>query len=222
MDNATTRLRQTFRYPTGEDEDGDAEEGLDQEQVINKLSSHDTSSTTLYTRLLLVLPLAPVILYLPLLVRISTALPSLVAAVSLLATAYTLCFLPLPPVSATVAHSPQGKPASPKGKSIARDSYGYRATYTLAPGAPSDEPLPYLSRDSSVLVRRYLVVTNAVICGMLAAWELWQGRTWSEGMMIGGGFVPGFILCVILWARKELRVVDLGELEKLRYRQRGI
>jgi hypothetical protein len=36
-------------------------------------------------------------------------------------------------------------------------------------------------------------------------------------MAIGGGYVPGLILTVVLWARRELRVVDLGELERLRY-----
>lgn len=56
---------------------------------------------------------------------------------------------------------------------------------------------------------------------LLAVAELAQGRTWSEGMMIGGGYVPGLILTVVLWARRELRVVDLGELEKLRYSTKG-
>lgn len=46
--------------------------------------------------------------------------------------------------------------------------------------------------------------------------ELYQGMTWSEGVVLGGGYLPGFVLGVVLWARRELRVVDLGELEKLK------
>jgi hypothetical protein len=57
---------------------------------------------------------------------------------------------------------------------------------------------------------------------VLAVLELWQGRTWSEGVMVGGGYLPGFMLSVVLWARRELRVVDMGELEKLKYQAKGI
>jgi hypothetical protein len=40
-------------------------------------------------------------------------------------------------------------------------------------------------------------------------------------MMIGGGYVTAFVMVVVMFARRELRVVDLGELERLRYRSRG-
>jgi hypothetical protein len=40
-------------------------------------------------------------------------------------------------------------------------------------------------------------------------------------MMVGGGYVPLFVLVFILWARRELRAVDLGELERLRYKGRS-
>jgi len=39
--------------------------------------------------------------------------------------------------------------------------------------------------------------------------------------MAGGGLVPGFVFGVILFARTQLRPVDVGSLEKLRYRYKG-
>lgn len=56
---------------------------------------------------------------------------------------------------------------------------------------------------------------NGAVCGLLAVLELVQGREWREGMMIGGGFISGLVLTVVLWARRELRVVDMNELERL-------
>jgi hypothetical protein len=37
-------------------------------------------------------------------------------------------------------------------------------------------------------------------------------------MTVGGGYMPGLVFSVVMWARRELRVVDMGELERLRYR----
>jgi hypothetical protein len=94
--------------------------------------------------------------------------------------------------------------------------------------APSDTtkqertPVPYLSDEVTDLVAKYIVSANGVMCVLLALLELWQRRTWSEGIMVGGGYLPGFVLSVVLWARRELRVVDMGELEKLKYRSKAI
>lgn len=66
------------------------------------------------------------------------------------------------------------------------------------------------------MLARYIVPGNGVVCGLLAVAELVQGREWREGMMIGGGYLPGLVLTVILWARRELRVVDMSELQQLR------
>lgn len=75
---------------------------------------------------------------------------------------------------------------------------------------------PWLSDEVQESLARYAVPGNGVVCGLLALLELIQGREWREGMMIGGGYLPGLVLTVILWARRELRVVDMSELEKLR------
>ncbi|KAF2872480.1 hypothetical protein BDV95DRAFT_492341 [Massariosphaeria phaeospora] len=215
---ASTRLRRTFHYPTDSEDDDAVEEGMDeqdQEELISKLSTHDTSSTRLYMRILLVLPLAPILLYLPRLVNPSTFLPSLVAISTFLATAYTLYFLPLPPVRVTVTNTAALKSdPSRKGKSISRDSHGLRA----AAQTPDRPAVPYVSNETADLLARYIVTVNGVVCMLLAVAELWRGKEWKEGIMIGGGYVPGTVLAVVLWARRELRVVDLGELEKLRYR----
>ena len=41
-------------------------------------------------------------------------------------------------------------------------------------------------------------------------------------MVVGGGYVPGVVLGVILWARRELRAVDMVELERARVVREGL
>lgn len=76
--------------------------------------------------------------------------------------------------------------------------------------------VPWVSEEVQEVLARYIVPGNGAVCGLLAVAELFQGREWSEGMMIGGGYLPGLVLTVILWARRELRVVDMSELQQLR------
>lgn len=175
---------------------------LDQEELISLLSTHDASSTLLYTRILLVLPLTPILLYLTHLFDIRNFTPSLAAIVSLLASAYTLYYLPLPPINLS-----------------SQSTRGSSGRNFVVP--PETQRVPYLSSDTAEIVRKYIITANSSLCVILALWELMQRRSWSEGMMIGGGYIPGFVFAVILWARQELRVMDLGELERLRYRTKG-
>jgi hypothetical protein len=63
---------------------------------------------------------------------------------------------------------------------------------------------------------------NAALCIGLAVHEVARGRAWSEGMVIGGGYVPGVVLGVIVWARRELRAIDLVELERARIVREGL
>jgi hypothetical protein len=188
----------------------------DQEELITTLSSRDTSSTTIYTYVLLILPLSPILLYIPKLFALNTCIPSLAAILSLLASAYTLFFLPLPPQTNKNTTTPSIYNLG-KGKAILRDESGLKAAFV----APETRSVPYVSADVAELLRMYLIPVNAAVCVILVLWELSHGREWREGMMIGGGYVPLFIGTVILWARRELRVVDLGELERLRYRGKG-
>jgi hypothetical protein len=76
----------------------------------------------------------------------------------------------------------------------------------------------WLEEGVQEVLARYIVPVNGVVCGVLAVVELVKGREWREGMMVGGGYVPGLVLTVVLWARRELRAVDLSPLEELRSR----
>lgn len=83
-------------------------------------------------------------------------------------------------------------------------------------------PVPYIPYEIADILAQYIVPINSAICIILALVELYQRRTWSDGVVLGGGYLPGFVLSVVLWARRELRVVDLGELEKLKGGGKGI
>lgn len=65
------------------------------------------------------------------------------------------------------------------------------------------------------MIAEYIVPANRAACGALALYEVWQGGNWSEGFMVGGGYLPGLICFLILWARTELRIIDMDALEKM-------
>lgn len=176
----------------------------DQAHLITKLSTHDTSATRIYTQLLLILPLAPIPFYLPRLFSTSTVLPSLVSIASLLATAYTLYFLPLPP---TEMEPIDGKPV--------RGSYKTPPWEKKASEKSVRRPVPYISSQLADHLADYLVMVNRAVCGALALWEVWIGSDYSKALGVGGGFLPGVICMVIVYARTELRIIDMDSLEKL-------
>jgi hypothetical protein len=144
----------------------------------------------------------------------STLLPTLLAISSFLASAYTLYFLPLPPVQISVLNTSDLK----KGNSNAWNV----PTHAQPDTRRERTPVPGLSDEVTDVVAQWIVSVNGVVCVVLAVLELWQGRTCGEGVMVGGGYLPGFVLSVVLWARRELRVVDMGELEKLKYQSKGM
>lgn len=76
--------------------------------------------------------------------------------------------------------------------------------------------MPYISDETADHLAKYIVPANAGIAILLALLELVRGRSWSEGVVVGGGYLPGVVLSVVLWARRELRVMDMSELEKLK------
>ena len=187
----------------------------DQETLLTSLQTHDTSSTRLYTYLLLLFPSCIALLTLPGLLRLPTLVPSLLALASLAATAYALYFLPLPPRSAGIVVDGQNAPTG-KGKGKGRSVGGYGLGTRASARQAERKDVPWLSDEMQELLARYIVPANGVVCGVLAVAEMVQGREWREGMMIGGGYLPGLVLTVVLWARRELRVVDLSELQQLR------
>jgi hypothetical protein len=183
----------------------------DQTHLISSLYAHDTSSTRLYTLLLTALPLIPAFLHTLLLARLDTLLPSLVAIASFLASAYALYFLPLPPVQVGIINTSELKTKKSVG-------YGWNVPATTTASTRHERrPVPYIPDDAADALEKYIIPANSATCVLLALFELWHARTWSEGITVGGGYLPGFVLSVVLWARRELRVVDLGQLEGLKY-----
>ena len=96
--------------------------------------------------------------------------------------------------------------------------------YGIHPKTPSWEkpteksvrrPVPYVSAQTADMVGDYIVMVNRAVCGILALYEVFLARHWSEGFMPGGGYLPGVICLVILWARTELRIIDMAALEKV-------
>lgn len=75
--------------------------------------------------------------------------------------------------------------------------------------------------DAGRSVRRHVVPLNGVLSAVLAVREGLAGTGWREGLAGGGGYVPAFVFLLVLVARTQLRPVDVGELERLRYRYKG-
>jgi UDP:flavonoid glycosyltransferase YjiC (YdhE family) len=219
---AATRLRRTFQYPSESDDEDAVEAGMDaqgttfppshpprklrppdQADLLTNLSTHDTRTTSTYTHLLLALPLLPIALYIPLLFRLSSLPAAGLAIPSLLASAYTLYFLPLPPIRISVAHVSDLQSSSARSKP--------------AETKTERRPVPYLSGATAELVAQWVVAANGLLCAVLAVAEVLQGRPWGEGMTVGGGYLPGLVFAVVMFARRELRAVDMSELERLQH-----
>ncbi|CAN9257590.1 unnamed protein product [Alternaria alternata] len=141
------------------------------------------------------------------------------------ATAYTLYFLPLPPTQMEpidgVDMTPSTSQQPSRGKGKGKKPMGGYGIYNKTPSweQPTEKsvrrPVPYLSEDMADRIGDYIVPINRAVCGLLALYEVWLAREWSEGFMIGGGFLPGVICLIILWARTELRIIDMDALERI-------
>jgi hypothetical protein len=140
----------------------------DQENLISTLSAKDTSSTRFYTALLSALPLAPAILHIPLLTNLRAFLPSLIAITSFLASAYTLYFLPLPPVKINIINTSDLKSKKAGG-------YGWNVPAQSDTPKSEQRPVPYVSDEVAQLVGKYIVPGNGVVCVLLAMLESWLG-----------------------------------------------
>lgn len=82
--------------------------------------------------------------------------------------------------------------------------------------------VPYVSEGVANVLAEWVVVGNGVLCGVLAVVEVFRGRAWGEGMAVGGGYLPGLVMMVVMFARRELRAVDMSELDRLRGGGKGI
>ncbi|TGO55401.1 hypothetical protein BOTNAR_0245g00060 [Botryotinia narcissicola] len=97
MEQTTSRLRKTFRYPTDNDSDDSLPDALDEEEqdnLIQHLATLHTKYNTIYTRFLLCLPLISIIPYLLTLFSPITSLLSILSITSLLSTAFLIYSLP--------------------------------------------------------------------------------------------------------------------------------
>ncbi|KAJ4406018.1 hypothetical protein N0V91_004902 [Didymella pomorum] len=142
---ATTRIRKTFHYPDSSDDEDTVEAGLDaqdQAALLDTLQTRDTTSTRLYTLLLLVFPATIFIFTLPHLFALTGFFPSLLALASLAASAYTLYYLPLPAQSAGIlvdGHHIHEKIGKRKAKRRAVGGYGLSPATSATASARSEE-----------------------------------------------------------------------------------
>ncbi|KAH7389299.1 hypothetical protein DE146DRAFT_738643 [Phaeosphaeria sp. MPI-PUGE-AT-0046c] len=226
---AATRLRRTFHYPSESSDEDAIEQGMDEQDqthLISTLAAHDASSTRTYTLLLSILPLAPALAHIPLLGRGTSFAPALLAVVSFFASAYALYFVPLPAVKVGIIQAGEEELKAggmKKKKRGGAGGYGLgTVTDSMDAAVRERRPVPWVGDEVAEVLARYVVPANGVVCVFLAMLELWRGRGWGEGVSVGGGFLPGFVLSVVMWARRELRVMDMGELEKLKYGSKGM
>ncbi|EUC50035.1 hypothetical protein COCMIDRAFT_32606 [Bipolaris oryzae ATCC 44560] len=220
---ATQRLRKTFKYPSESDDEDAVEAGMDEQDraaLLQTLTAHDTSTTHKYTLFLLVLPLLPILLYIPRLFSLSTFLPSIAAIASFLASAYILYFLPLPPNKGAIIDD-AASARKTKNNKPRIGIYDKTPSWEKTTEKSVRRPVPYISETTADAIAENIITVNRALCGILALSEVWVERDWSQGFMVGGGFLPGLICFVVLWARTELRIIDMDALEELNNKAAG-
>ena len=157
-------------------------------------------------------------------------LPSFAAIASLLASAYTLYFLPLPPQQISIIDGSQlnkqqggrrGGGSTATATKHKLGSYGFSSPSTTREtqatvSAAERPPVPYISDELAEWLAAYLTAGNVAVAGCLALHEAWKGTEWGNSFVIEGGYLPVLICFIVLWARRELRVIDMSGLEKLK------
>ncbi|KAG5948738.1 hypothetical protein E4U53_006169 [Claviceps sorghi] len=213
--SSRARLRRTFRYP----DDSSVPENLDeqeQQSLIAELSAQNALQNHHFSRILLALPLATTIPYLPLLFRPPhDAIIACLSLTSLLSTAYLLYTLPpettgIQPLDAwtTRGHGPAAGDAARLMRRQAR-----RLQRGLGcDRSPLEMYLPYLNGALVVLLALMGLVTNRGADGGAGAGFAWIGR----------GNLPGIVYGIVLLAKAVMAGVDPErELAPLKYEYRG-
>jgi len=189
---STTRLRKTFAYPTEEeDSEPDDLDETEQEDVITTLRSKDTSSSQFYKQAFLPLPLVAAIVYLPSLLTSRSRADFLLAVLSISSLASTAYVL---------WYFPPRIPTQP----LVRGKTPVYALHYQADG-PIEEYLPWLNGVMSALL------------AMMAGVDYRRGR--PEDMW--RGLLPGMIFAIVMFARTQMRPLDVAGLERLRYGYKG-
>ncbi|KAF4993827.1 hypothetical protein FDECE_13301 [Fusarium decemcellulare] len=233
--STTARLRRTFHYPE-EDSTDSQPEALDeqeQEDLIGRLAEENAARDAQFRRLLLALPLLATIPYLPALINPPTSLLALLSLTSLFSTAYLLHHQP--PASSGIpfldkwAKPKTPRPTRPPSLST-RHSSGI-----LDEDDDDDDEVEYVPRGRprqrrssfSYVERRsplemYLPYLNLGL-GLILILMAWAvGRSRSEAVWPGMGYLPLVVYVVVLLAKTVMGSVDPEkELSALKYEYKG-
>ncbi|KAM0287954.1 hypothetical protein ACHAQH_000021 [Verticillium albo-atrum] len=195
---ASARLRKTFHYPADSDSDASQPEAIDeqeQESLIARLAAENSSRNATFRLLLLPLPLVSL---LPYLLAFPPSFPTLLAATSLLATAYLLYTQP-PDKTGLRAVDDWRRPATAKRERQRRGA----APFVLEERGPLDAYLPILNLGLCAVVALMGAFARGRERGLLAYW-------------------PGVVYAVVLVAKVVMGSVDPeGELSALKYDYKG-
>ncbi|QSZ33215.1 hypothetical protein DSL72_002803 [Monilinia vaccinii-corymbosi] len=212
MEQTTSRLRKTFRYPTDNGSDDSLPEALDeeeQENLIQHLTTLHAQHNTLYARILLCLPLISIVPYLLTLFNPTTSLLSILSITSLLSTAFLVYTLP-----------PE-KTAIPILDTLNRSDKGSTPSRIGVENGPLETYLPTLN------------LVLSFVLGILGALlkSKYQSRSQTSGATVGVGpdifwtgfeWLPLIIYFVTLLAKTVMGSVNPEEeLGSLRYRYKG-
>ncbi|KAI1005411.1 hypothetical protein K3495_g2805 [Podosphaera aphanis] len=199
---STVQRRQTYHYPSDNEEDTPAVVLDDQEQesLIQTLVHENATTNQTYTRVLLALPLLAIVPYIRTLLTPGTALLSLLSITSLLATMYLLVVLP--PEHTGFAFLDRGAPRShPSHHNVRRPS---------SLGSSSHGPLVH-----------YLPYLNMVVCATQAVLGAAKHHRGAE-LWVGFSWLPSVIYGAVLLAKWMMSDVDPArDLNGLRYEFKG-
>ncbi|KAG6100352.1 hypothetical protein E4U30_004794 [Claviceps sp. LM220 group G6] len=220
--SSRTRLRRTFRYP----DDSSVPETLDeqeQESLISDLSAQNALQNHHFTRLLLLLPLATTIPYLPLLFRPRDAVIALLSLTSLLSTTYLLYILPPEITGLGFLDAWTAVPAAVGGQADDRAVSKDGATARVSMMKSQARRLQRGFGCERSPLETYLPYLNGGLVVVLALMGLVTGRGAGGGFAwIGRGNLPGIVYGVVLVAKVVMGSVDPErELSPLKYEYRG-
>ncbi|KAA8564971.1 hypothetical protein MFRU_008g01820 [Monilinia fructicola] len=213
MEHTTSRLRKTFHYPTENDSDDSLPEALDeeeQENLIQHLTTLHTKYNTLYTRILLCLPLISTIPYFLTLFSATTSLLSILSITSLLSTAFLVYTLP-PEKTAISILDNLNQPTKGSAPSKTR--------VTGVDNGPLETYLPTLN----LVLSSVLGILGALIKSKHQS-KASSAAAGAEADIFWTGFewLPLAIYLVVLLAKTVMGSVDPEEeLGSLRYKYKG-
>ncbi|KAG9256330.1 uncharacterized protein F5Z01DRAFT_505684 [Emericellopsis atlantica] len=193
----TARMRKTFRYPADNETEsnGSDPEALDeeeQEHLINRLAEENASRNAFFARVLLCLPIAACLPYLPTLFHAKMRMLSVLSITSLLSTAFLLWRYPTTQTGIEILDKLHTK-GKPKAKVLDR--------------SPLETWLPYLNLGLAVML---------VLMGLLV-----KSDATSFGW-ISMGNLPVIIYAVALVCKVVMASVDPeSELSSLKYEYKG-